>query len=398
MRVARPHNRSCVVQVPSAGDTSAVDTLRPTPLPVETRTHLALDPQTLAVHGGRWFQSAGPDFEAQRDAGIKLLPAEQRLGKQVEGLPPPPNRSNATMPFLGVLPERRHLFQPHPRSDIGVNDAEAWRLNPGHRRVYDKLALALAQGLTAAPCGVSPLAMGLPPEQPVFVKPITNLAGMSLNARALPAAAVPAEPGSFWCTLVEGRQTSTDCLVRDGEVLWRAHTRAADERDHNRPIWWEIGVQHGADHAVIDAWVAANLAGYTGLCNLELIDDTVIEAHLRGSNGFFDFYGAAFFAAWVALVDHRDWRDPGPITGGALVSLFGHHPLPPDTGAIAQEFGVAITPDPHTADRVAVIRGPRLTPALAARQRLAVPATQPCPGQPKKCSSASRLNAKASST
>ncbi len=48
------------------GSTPNLEELGPVPLPVDTRTHVALDPLTLAAHEGQLFQSAGPDFEAQR--------------------------------------------------------------------------------------------------------------------------------------------------------------------------------------------------------------------------------------------------------------------------------------------------------------------------------------------
>lgn len=274
------------------------------------------------------------------------------------------------MPFIGVLPERRALFQPEPRRPIAVNDAAAWRLNPRHRRVYDKLAIALDQGLLAAPCGVSPLDFGLDSPQQVFVKPITNLAGMSLGAGDCRADQVGQKPGHFWCEYLSGTQTSSDCLVLDGQPLWYAHTLAADQRHRQRPIWWRIGVALPQLEPIIAAWVRTWLPGYTGLCNLEMIDDRIIEAHLRGSNGFFDLYGADFIAAWVALVDQQQWRPPTQLPGGCVASLFGDGPMPPQAGAIAQQFGISISADANTPDRIAIIRGRDPAAVLEALARL----------------------------
>ena len=116
------------------------------------------------------------------------------------------------MPFLGVRPERKYLFTPSPQTDVAVNDVHAWRLNQDHRHVYNKLHIALSQGLQAAPSGVSPLLMGLKPEDACFVKPIFNLGGMSLNTVATTAQEISKSTinqalnnvencaaGSFWC-------------------------------------------------------------------------------------------------------------------------------------------------------------------------------------------------------
>lgn len=260
------------------------------------------------------------------------------------------------MSFIGVLPEREHLFRPQPKSEVAVSDAAAWRLNPDHRHIYNKLDLALSAGLLAAPCGVDPCACGLSADERVFVKPILNLAGMSLNARSAAARDVGAEPGSFWCEHLDGVQTSSDCLVQAGRALWFAHTRGSAEKDASRSVYWEVGVDlPGVDRQLTD-WVAAQLDGYTGLCNIELIGGRPIEAHLRGSNGFFDLYGPDFIPAWVALMDGEPFEIPPPIPGGLIVSLFGEGELDGERRRLIESAGVEIHPDPHTPDRIAILR------------------------------------------
>jgi formylmethanofuran dehydrogenase subunit D len=126
---------------------------------------------------------------------------------------------------------------------------------------------------------------------------------MGLSARSVRADQVPMEPGSYWCERLTGTHTSSDCLVQDGEPRWFAHTRGSDLKDASRPVYWAIGVELPQIEAWVGDWVRRNLAGYTGICNIELIGGKPIEAHLRGSNGFFDLYGPDFLPAWVALVD-----------------------------------------------------------------------------------------------
>ena len=274
------------------------------------------------------------------------------------------------MPFIGVLPERQHLFQPQPRRAVGVSDAAAWRLNPAHRQVYDKLSLALDAGLRAAPCGVDPREYGIDPAEQVFVKPIVNLEGMAVRARAARADAVPSEPGSFWCERLIGPHTSSDCLVRDGQVIWLAHTRASDERDRERPLYWEVGADLADLEPAILYWVEQHLGGYTGLCNLEMIGGRPIEAHLRGSNGFFDFYGPDFIPAWVALVDGSDPVPPPSIPGGFVISVFGEVPISEAQCAAAAGEGVRVDLDLHTAGRSAILRCPDKQAGLAVLRTL----------------------------
>jgi hypothetical protein len=260
------------------------------------------------------------------------------------------------MPFIGVLPERKHLFEPEPRRALPVSDAAAWRLNPRHRHVYDKLRLALDAGLTAAPCGVAPMDLGIAADAEVFVKPITNLAGMGLSARSLRADEVPMEPGSYWSERLSGSHSSSDCLVQEGEPRWFAHTRGSDKKDASRPLYWEIGAELPDAEAWISAWVRRNLPGYTGICNIELIGGKPIEAHLRGSNGFFDLYGSEFIPAWVALVDGEAFTPPPPIPGGYVISVFGEVDLSDETLQAAEAAGVRVQPDPSTPGRSAILR------------------------------------------
>jgi hypothetical protein len=279
------------------------------------------------------------------------------------------------VPFIGVLPERAALFQPQPGRDLAVSDAAAWRLNPAHRQVYDKLSLALAAGLRAAPCGVDPRDCGIGEGEQVFVKPQLNLAGMAIGARMVPADAVPMEPGAFWCELLTGVQTSSDCLVADGEPVWLAHTVASAERVDAKPMLWEVGVgaalavQPWLEPLVVD-WVRRNLAGYTGICNLEMIGGRPIEAHLRGSNGFFDLYGEDFLPAWVALADGAAFQPPPPVPGGYVISVFGEAEVEDALIAAAAELGVSVQLDPHTPERMAILRCTDKAAGLAVRERM----------------------------
>ena len=272
------------------------------------------------------------------------------------------------MPFFGVRPEREYLFTPSPVTDVGVNDVHAWRLNPQHQHVYNKLHVALSQGLKAAPCGVDPALLGLKPETRCFVKPITNLGGMSLNTIATSGDAIAnssinahennadnCAAGSFWCEFLSGSQTSTDVLVLEGQPQWYAHTKAAGIKDQNRPIYWEIGADCAELEPNIETFINRELAGYTGLCNIEMIGNYIIEAHLRGSNAFFDYYCNGFMQAWVDLVDKGQWQGLEPITQGCLYSMFGRWTLPKNAEHITQNEGARLYRDGMMADRVGII-------------------------------------------
>src|SRR5215470_874915 len=117
------------------------------------------------------------------------------------------------MPICEADPWRLQYFtQAACPADLNIptEDSDAWMWYPQHRWVYDKLAIALSQGLDAAPHGVAPH------QYPVFSKPIYNLKGMGVGSRALRSPDEYAEayrPGHFWSTLLEGDHVSSDVAL-----------------------------------------------------------------------------------------------------------------------------------------------------------------------------------------
>ena len=118
------------------------------------------------------------------------------------------------MPIYQTDPWRVQFFADVACPDdviIPTKDWEAWTLYPRHRWIYDKLAVALSQGLDAAPHGV------IPPRFPVFSKPIVNLKGMGVGSRVLHSAEDYERhyaPGHFWMPLLDGRRTVRELCTR----------------------------------------------------------------------------------------------------------------------------------------------------------------------------------------
>ena len=115
---------------------------------------------------------------------------------------------------------------------ISTEDADSWVWYPRWRWIYDKVAVALSQGLEAAPHGVEPKGF------PVFSKPITNLKGMGVGSRVLRSAAdyvTHYAPGHMWMTLLDrpARLVRCGCARRAAGVV-APHDRRAGRRGHVR--------------------------------------------------------------------------------------------------------------------------------------------------------------------
>ena len=292
------------------------------------------------------------------------------------------------MPICEADPWRLQYFA-HVKTDVKIptEDSDAWLWYPAQRWVYDKLAVALSQNLDAAPHGVTP------PRFPVFSKPIVNLRGMGIDSRVLQSQADyerHSTPGHFWMTLLEGRHVSTDVAVLDGAPRWWRHVTGKPAGEGTFDYWIVHAEPDAAIEAHCGAWIEKNLAGYSGMLNLETIGGTIIEAHLRFADQWPDLYGPGWVDALVGLYERQQWDFyDDDRTEGYSVVLFGpndrayRHPPASLVDGIKHTPGVTSVQITFHQDRdpawhampaggfrLAIVNGFDLDKALAARERL----------------------------
>ena len=295
------------------------------------------------------------------------------------------------MPIIEPAPWRHQYFDGVDCPDdvsIPTDDPEAWAWNPRHRWVFDKLQLALAQGLEAGPHGLEPAGY------PVFSKPIFNFGGMGVGSRVLASRAdylAHNTPGHMWMPLCTGAHVSTDAAVVAGRITWVRHATGKPTRDGMFDYWTVHAAYMPAIETALTDWVARHIGDYTGMLNVETIGGVMIEAHLRFADQWPDLYGEAWVAALVALYRDRTWRfaDRNRRDGYSL-ALFGPHgrrfthPPPAVVDAVVAMPGVSsvqITfhedraPDAHSMPpggfRVALVNAWDMGAGQHARQRLA---------------------------
>jgi hypothetical protein len=206
---------------------------------------------------------------------------------------------------------------------IPTEDNDAWMWNPRHRWIYDKLAVALSQGLDAAPHGVAPHHF------PVFSKPIYNLKGMGVGSRALRSAEdylAAYQPGHFWSTLLQGDHVSTDVALLDGVPQWWRHARGIASGDGTFDHWIVEAASVPEVEAWCGDWCRKHLAGYSGMANFETIGARIIEAHLRFADQWPDLYGPGWVEALIRLYAENRWDyADGDRRSGYSVVLFMPH-------------------------------------------------------------------------
>jgi hypothetical protein len=294
------------------------------------------------------------------------------------------------MPICEIDPWRMQYFAGIPCPDdvlISTEDSDSWTWYPRHRWVYDKVAVALSQGLEAAPHGVAPKRF------PVFSKPITNLKGMGVGSRVLRSDddyVTHYAPGHMWMTLLDGRHVSSDVAVLDGKPVWWRHATGRPGAEGTFDYW----VLHAAHDAEVEAhcgaWIVRRMAGYTGMLNLETIGGRLIEVHLRFADQWPDLYGKGWVEALVRLYQHQRWDYPDDDRrDGYSVVLFGphgpryRHPpqslidavrATPSVSSVQITFHEDKPPDQHAMPpggfRLAIVNCHDLEAGLAAREKL----------------------------
>ncbi len=271
--------------------------------------------------------------------------------------------------------------------NIPTEDSDAWMWNANHRWVYDKIAVALSQGLGAGPHGTRP------PSFPVFSKPIINLKGMGIGARIIYGDEDydrSYTPGHMWMTLLEGIHVSSDVAVVAGKARWWRHARGLPSGQGTFDHWT---IHADRDHTLetrLERWVNRHLIDYTGMVNIESIGGRIIEIHLRLTDQWPDLYGPGWVEAVVRLYDRGDWAfDDSDRRDGFSVVLFGphgrryRHPAPalvesvrgmPGVSSLQISFDEDRDPALHAMPpggfRLAIINCSNLGAGMLARERL----------------------------
>lgn len=166
---------------------------------------------------------------------------------------------------------------------LSWDDEEAKMRYPKHSWVYNKYMLAKATGVFTLD-----LEKEMPSFYPVIVKPMENLYGLSKNAYVAESPdEIEDHVGYIAQEYLNGLQGTTDLVIANGKVQGHfsfitSKSRYDEIKCFTSTPFFNNNVKNTVERILFD---------YTGIANVEYIDDKVLEIHLRPSLQFYDICG-----------------------------------------------------------------------------------------------------------
>jgi hypothetical protein len=186
------------------------------------------------------------------------------------------------MPWKNYNPKTAMPKQYREVSDWGViiptSDEVAWTTNKKHNWVYNKLLVAQSQNIPCGPIGTEPT------EYPIIIKPITNMSGGGIGAFVCHTKEQYNKnkhlAGYFWSRYLLGQHYSVDLIILEG-VIQLDVAFVGEKLQLGLFDYWYLSNTPIDTLYTLQQWVLTHIPHYTGCLNLEVIDNVIIEAHLR---------------------------------------------------------------------------------------------------------------------
>jgi len=187
-----------------------------------------------------------------------------------------------------------------PKKIIPVDDATVWKYFPNLRWTMNKMFLCEIQKIKYSPHGV------IPSFWPVFSKPIMNIWGMGIGAKKISSKKELNQfysPGHFWMEFLDGDHISLDIILLKGKPLWWVHSIGYNSYKGTFDYWKINKNNLNPLSTFFDIDFLRYFSSYTGILNLEIINNKIIECHPRLCSQFVPIYGKKWLESLTLLYD-----------------------------------------------------------------------------------------------
>ena len=186
--------------------------------------------------------------------------------------------------------------------DFITNDFEAWEKNKENKKIYNKLWLVEKQNVPCGPIGTDPL------NYPIIIKPIINLYGMSRGFKKINNKEEYYEnqkDGHFWMPYLDGKHYTVDIILYNGKVIdsFFMESKPLTQGTFDYHVYLpELKLSEK-----ITIFLEENFPTYSGAMNIEIINNIIIEGHLR-LNGDCYIYKDKFFKNLNKLILNKKFK------------------------------------------------------------------------------------------
>lgn len=202
--------------------------------------------------------------------------------------------------------------------DLHICDIHSYLNNPKYNFVYNKLFISQSQNVPCAPLGI------YPKEYPVIFKPIYNLHGMSRSFYKIHNDEEYDncfQDGLFWQKYFPGPQVNLDVVYNKDQIVFHSALQSipgkqGSFKSHETLVDYVIPSK-------IEKWIHKYLKDYKGCLNIELIDENIIECHLR-LNGDFHLYNPEFVGQLLEFMNGNNDTIDYKVPYTCMFPLFIH--------------------------------------------------------------------------
>lgn len=170
---------------------------------------------------------------------------------------------------------------------VPMFDKQAYNMYPRFNFVYDKLWVCKSQGLK---CGNLELINDkFDIKYPIFIKPRWgHLSASSKNCFKIKSYEELLKykhlKDMMWSEYIDGKEYMTDYIMLNGKIIFQTSYEYSKEQYGYIDKWKYISNTNEPIDK-IDNWVKEYMIGYSGILNIQMRDDKIIEVGLRPARG-----------------------------------------------------------------------------------------------------------------
>jgi hypothetical protein len=162
-------------------------------------------------------------------------------------------------------------------------DIQAYKLNPHHQRVYDKLFIVQSQYLPSGELEDLRGQTDIP--YPIFIKPRWGHKTASSKDCYKIKSYEDLEPhfrkkDMMWSTFLNAKEGMTDFVLVNGEIVYQLTYVYSEKQYGFADVWKHVSTDNVPPSDVVQ-WVNKHMAGYTGPLNVQYRDTIIIEVGMR---------------------------------------------------------------------------------------------------------------------